>query len=394
MTKKHAIDTQLVEAGRRKEWTHGIVNPPVYHASTCIFETLADLDAAVKDPDAQLYYGRRGTPTSWALEEAMTELEPGAAGTKLTPSGVSAIAAALLAFTKPGDHVLMVDSVYEPSRGIAQSLLKAQGVETTFYDPLIGGGIADLIQDNTSVVFTESPGSLSFEVQDLPAIANAAHERGAVVILDNTWATPLYFNGFAHGADVVIHALTKYVVGHSDVMMGSVAANERHWPKLKATVYRLGLCVAPDDAYLALRGLRTMGARLRAQGDAALKIAHHFATHPEVEHVLHPALASCPGHEIWKRDFKGASGLFSLLLKRGEWADVAPLVDHMRHFRMGFSWGGYESLILPARIKPTRTAKPWVANGPLLRLHIGLEDVDDLIGDLEDGLERYVKALG
>lgn len=394
MTKKHAIDTQLVEAGRRKEWTHGIVNPPVYHASTCIFETLADLDSAVKDPDAQLYYGRRGTPTSWALEEAMTELEPGAAGTKLTPSGVSAIAAALLAFTKPGDHVLMVDSVYEPSRGIAQSLLKAQGVETTFYDPLIGGGIADLIRDNTSVVFTESPGSLSFEVQDLPAIANAAHERGAVVILDNTWATPLYFNGFAHGADVVIHALTKYVVGHSDVMMGSVAANERHWPKLKSTVYRLGLCVAPDDAYLALRGLRTMGARLRAQGDAALKIAQHFTTHPEVERVLHPALPSCPGYEIWKRDFKGASGLFSLLLKRGEWADVAPLVDHMRHFRMGFSWGGYESLILPARIKPARTAKPWVANGPLLRLHVGLEDVDDLIGDLEDGLERYVKALG
>jgi len=385
------IDTKLVEVGRRKEWTHGIVNPPVYHASTCVFHTLSDLEQATAHPDDHLYYGRRGTPTSWALEEAMTELEPGGAGTKLTPSGVSAIAAAFIAFLRPGDHLLIADTVYEPSRLITQGLLKSLGVSHDFYDPLIGSDIEKLIQPNTKVIFVESPGSLTFEVQDIPAIAKVAHEHDIVVICDNTWATPLYFNAYNHGADVVIHALTKYVVGHSDAMLGSVGANARHWPRLKNTVYRLGLCASPDDAYLGLRGLRTMSARLKQQGQAALELARRLETHDEVAKVLHPALEQCPGHTIWKRDFKGASGLFSIVLKRGEWKDLATLVDHMDYFRMGFSWGGYESLILPARFE--RTAVRWAASGPLLRLNIGLEDIEDLYSDLSKGLDRYAKAL-
>ncbi|MGD8327716.1 MAG: cystathionine beta-lyase [Sphingomonadales bacterium] len=389
MTKK--TDTRLVEAGRHKDWTMGVVNPPVFHASTCVFETLADMEHAIANPDDQLFYGRRGTPTTWALEEAMTELEDGCAGTKLTPSGVSAIAASLLAFLRPGDHVLMADSVYEPSRLICQGLLKAMNISHDFYDPLIGPGIKDLMKPNTKVVFVESPGSLTFEVQDIPAISKAAHDHDAVVICDNTWATPLYFNAYAHGADVVIHALTKYVVGHSDAMLGSVGANKQCWPRLQNMVYRLGLCAGPDDAYLGLRGLRTMGTRLRQQGGTALELARKLENHDEIAQVLHPALPNCPGHEIWKRDFTGSSGLFSIVLKRGEWANLAPMVDHMNHFRMGFSWGGYESLILPARFN--RSAKKWEAPGPLLRLNVGLEDAGDLYDDLAKGLERYAQAL-
>jgi cystathionine beta-lyase len=285
----------------------------------------------------------------------------------------------------------MADSVYEPSRLICQGLLKAMNISHDFYDPLIGPGIKDLMKPNTKVVFVESPGSLTFEVQDIPAISKAAHDHDAVVICDNTWATPLYFNAYAHGADVVIHALTKYVVGHSDAMLGSVGANKQCWPRLQNMVYRLGLCAGPDDAYLGLRGLRTMGTRLRQQGGTALELARKLENHDEIAQVLHPALPNCPGHEIWKRDFTGSSGLFSIVLKRGEWANLAPMVDHMNHFRMGFSWGGYESLILPARFN--RSAKKWEAPGPLLRLNVGLEDAGDLYDDLAKGLERYAQAL-
>ncbi|MFZ5608975.1 MAG: cystathionine beta-lyase [Pseudomonadota bacterium] len=384
--------TQLTEAGRRPEWTHGIVNPPVYHASTCVFATLAELDAAIAGPEARLYYGRRGTPTTWALEEALKDIEPGAAGVKLTPSGLSAVAACLLAVLRPGDHLLMVDSAYEPTRLLSEGLLKEMGIKTDYYDPLIGAGIAPLIQPTTKAVFAESPGSLTFEVQDLPAIAKAAHQAGAVVILDNTWATPLLFNGFQHGADMVVHALTKYVVGHSDAMLGSVAGTEKIWPRLKASVYRLGLCAGPDDAYLGLRGLRTLEVRLRQQAASALEIARWLATHPLVDRVLHPALPSCPGHELWRRDFAGASGLFAFTLKAGRRAALAPLLDHMQLFRMGFSWGGYESLILPAEPGRVRTATRWPASGPLLRLSIGLEAVEDLIADLAAGLDRLAES--
>ncbi len=385
--------TQIVHAGRRPQWTSGIVNPPVYHASTCIFESMAALDEAIAQPDKGLYYGRRGTPTTWALEDAMMTLEPGGAGCRLVPSGVAAIAASLLAVLKPGDHLLLVDSAYEPTRGIAKGLLADMQVETSYYDPMAGAAIADAIRPNTRAIFCESPGSLTFEVQDMPAIAAAAHQAGAVVILDNTWATPLYFNGFAHGADIVVHALTKYIVGHSDAMLGSVAATDTYWPRVKATIHRLGLCAGPDDAYLGLRGLRTLALRLAQHQAGALRVADWLATHPLVERVLHPALPSCPGHALWQRDFSGASGLFGVVLNAGERALLPAMVDELAHFKMGFSWGGYESLILPPNMGRIRTAQPWQAPGPLIRLHIGLEDPEDLIADLDAGLKRYAHAL-
>lgn len=386
--------TVVAQTGRKREWTQGVVNPPVYRASTCLFPTLAALDAAIADPDAGLYYGRRGTPTTWALESALTELEAGAAGTKLYPSGTAAIAAALLAVLKSGDHLLMVDSAYDPTRLFCRRMLADLGVETTFYDPLIGAGIADLIKPNTRVIFLESPGSLTFEVQDVPAIVAVARQHGIVTILDNTWATPLLFPAIAHGVDLSMQALTKYVAGHSDVMMGAVTAAPSMWDRLKAATYRLGQCTSPDDAYLALRGLRTLDTRLERHGRNALKVAQWLTTHPSVDRVLHPALPSCPGHDLWARDFAGSSGLFAFTLKRGSRRNTGPLVDHLHHFAMGFSWGGYESLVLPVEPHGLRTATRWQAPGALIRLHIGLEDPDDLIADLDAGLARYERALG
>lgn len=385
--------TQIVEAGRRREWTHGVVNPPVYHASTCVFETLAEFDAAVANPDGGLYYGRRGTPTTWALEEALTALEPGAAGTKLFPSGVAAIATCLMATLNGGDHLLMVDSAYEPTRAFCDKVLKNLGIETSYYDPTIGAGIAGLMRPTTRAVFTESPGSLTFEVQDLPAIVAAAHARDAAVILDNTWATPLLLPAIGLGVDLAMQSLTKYVGGHSDLMMGAVTANARWLPRLKAATYRLGQCAAPDDAMLALRGLRTLPLRLERHQANALAVARWLERHPLVARVLHPALPDCPGHDLWQRDFKGASGLFSFVLKRGKRGDLPALVDHLAHFKMGFSWGGYESLILPVDPAGLRTVTRWQAPGPTLRLHIGLEDPADLIADLDQGLARYAAAL-
>ncbi|MEM6834086.1 MAG: cystathionine beta-lyase [Pseudomonadota bacterium] len=386
------IDTKLVHAGRRPDWTHGVVNPPVYHASTCLFDTVAEFEAAVKNPNAGLYYGRRGTPTQWALQEALIETEPGAAGCRLTPSGVSAIAAALLGVLKSGDHLLVTDSAYEPTRSICDGLLKSQGIETEYFDPMIGSEISRLIKPNTKAVFCESPGSLTFEVQDIPAISAAAKAAGAVVIIDNTWATGLYFNPFDHGVDISIQALTKYVVGHSDAMMGCVMATERYWPRVERSVFQLGLCVGPDDAYLGLRGLRTLSVRLKQHEASAMRVAEFLWAHQHVDTVLHPALESCPGQALWRRDFKGSTGLFSFVLKAGDPALLNHFIDDMQHFKIGFSWGGYESLILPARLTGTRTATTPNFPGPLLRLHIGLEDPEDLIADLGEALERYHNA--
>lgn len=386
--------TVVAQAGRRPEWTHGIVNPPVYRASTCLFDTLADLDRAIADPDAGLYYGRRGTPTTWALEAALTELEPGAAGTKLFPSGVAAIAAALLSTLKSGDHLLMVDSAYEPTRLFCNRTLRDLGVETTYYDPLVGAGIAELFRPNTRAVFMESPGSLTFEVQDVPAIVAAAKARDIVTLIDNTWGTPLLFPALAHRVDLSVQSLTKFVVGHSDVLMGSVTAAPGVWERLRTTSYRLGQNVSPDDAYLAMRGLRTLDTRLARHGRNSVAIAEWLATHPAVAQVLHPALPSHPGHHLWARDFRGASSLFSIILSRGTRADTAALVDGLAHFGMGFSFGGYESLVLPSDPTKLRTATRWSAPGPLVRLHIGLEDPDDLKADLDAGLARYQAALG
>ena len=389
--KAKAPATRLAEAGRRAQWTRppesraGLVNPPVWHGSTILFDNLAALDAGIAAPDAGLYYGRRGTPTSWALEAALTELEPGAAGTCLYPSGVAAIAAALLSVLKAGDHLLVTDSAYEPTRLFADRTLRGLGIETTYYDPLSGAGIDALVQPNTRAILLESPGSLSFEVQDVPAIVAVARAHNITTILDNTWATPLLFPAIAHGIDMSVQALTKYVAGHSDVMMGAVTATKAHFPALRSASYRLGYCVGPDDAFLTLRGLRTLGVRLAQQGKSALKIAHWLAAHPAVERVLHPALPGSPGHANWARLCRAAAGLVTFVLEQGQRRDTAALIDDLDHFGIGFSWGGYESLVVPSDPAKIRTATSWTDSDPLVRLSIGLEDPADLIADLERG---------
>jgi len=380
--------TRLVVAGRRKEWTQGIVNPPVWRASTMLFDDVATLRAAVKRPNDGLYYGRRGAPTQWSLAEALTELEPGAAGTTLHPSGTAAITTALLAVLAPGDELLMVDSAYEPTRAFCEGLLKRIGVTTRYYDPSVRGeAIEALFSERTRAIFMESPGSLTFEVQDVPAIAAAARARGVVSLIDNTWATPLLFPAIGHGVDVSILSCTKYVCGHSDVMMGSVTAVPGLFETIRKTGQGLGHCVGPDDAFLAARGLRTMGIRLKAHEAAALEVARWLCDQPLVTAVLHPGLPGCPGHDLWQRDFSGASGLFAFAI-RGDDAARVRLVDALRFFGIGFSWGGYESLALPIDPERLRTARAWESPGPMIRLQIGLEDPADLIGDLAQALDK------
>lgn len=384
--------TRLVAAGRRAEWTQGIVNPPVWRASTILFDSIADLRAAVASPNDRLYYGRRGTPTQWALADALTEIEPGAAGTMLYPSGVAAVTAALISALKPGDELLMVDSAYEPTRRFCRHVLDPMGINTRFYDPTIGAGIADLCHDRTRAIFMESPGSLTFEVQDVPAICTVAKARGIVTLLDNTWATPLYFSALAHGVDISILACTKYIGGHSDLMLGSITATAEYFDGIRRMAQLFGQCVSPDDAALALRGLRTLDIRMARHHDNALAVARWLSDQPQVARVLHPALPGCPGHNIWSRDFSGASGLFSIVLKGGDEAACNSLVDGLAHFGIGFSWGGYESLALPFNPAGLRSATQWQAEGPTVRLHIGLEDPADLIEDLAAGLARYPAA--
>jgi cystathionine beta-lyase len=383
---KCAPATRLVQAGRRAEWTGdprlggGVVNPPVWRASTILYDNVADLDSRGRDTHDRLFYGRRGTPTQWALADALTALEPGAAGTLLYPSGVAAIAAGLLALLSPGDHLLMVDSAYDPTRSLCDGLLSRLGVRTTYYCPLIGTGIADLITPATKLIFLESPGSLTFEVQDIPAITAIARERGIATMLDNTWATPLFFPALRHGVDVTMMSLTKYVSGHSDALMGSLTATPALWPRLREGAYQLGQHVAPDDCALMLRGLRTLDVRIRRSGESSLAVAQWLAAHPAVGTVLHPALPGCAGHALWQRDFSGTSGLFAFTLKGANQAQRAACVDALSLFGIGYSWGGYESLVVPAN--PPRSAVPWRADGPLVRLSIGLEDPADLIADL------------
>ena len=383
--------TRLMGAGRRAEWTQGIVNPPVWRASTILYDDVAALRGnAGRDTHHRLYYGRRGTPTQWSLADALTEMEPGAEATFLYPSGVAAVMGALLAVLGPGDELLMVDSAYDPTRALCNGLLKRFGVTTRYYDPLIGAGIADLIGDNTAAIFMESPGSLTFEVQDVPAICAAAKARGVVTLLDNTWATSLLFPAMKHGVDLSILACTKYIGGHSDVMLGSVTATAQLWPKLRDTAHQLGQYVSPDDAFLGSRGLRTLDVRLARHGESALRVAHWLEAQPGVARVLHPALPSCPGHDVFTRDFTGASGLFGFILDGGDERARAALIDTLELFGIGYSWGGFESLVVPA--DPHRTASRWQAEGPLVRLQIGLEDADDLIADLDRGLAAFRAA--
>jgi cystathionine beta-lyase len=387
--------TKAVEAGRRPEWTQGVVNVPVWRASTILYDSVAELrERGAKDTHHKLFYGRRGTPTQWSLAEALTELEPGAEATLLFPSGVAAVATALLAVLSPGDELLLADSVYDPTRNLAAGLLKRMGIATTFYDPMIGEGIAALVNERTKAIFLESPGSLTFEVQDVPAIVGVAKDKGLTTLIDNTWATPLLLPAIGMGIDYSILACTKYIGGHSDVMLGSVTAAKGQYERLRAATYQLGQCASPDDAYLGARGLRTLAVRLRQHGEAGLRIAQWLKGRPEVARVLHPSLPECPGHEAFMRDFKGPAGLFSFVLRGGDEAARAALIDGLEHFGIGYSWGGFESLAIPVDPQRYRTATRWEAEGPVVRLQIGLEDPDDLIADLDAGLARFRAAAG
>ncbi len=376
-------ETRLVVAGREFA-EHGIVNPAVYHASTITFPTVK----ALHDRAQPYTYGRRGTPTSRAVETAIAALE-GGHDCKISSSGLAAVTTTLLAFLKTGEHVLIPDTVYLPVRQLCDSVLKGLGIETTYYDPLIGRGIAGLIRANTKVVYCESPGSQTMEVQDIPAIADVAHGKNCIVILDNTWAGGFFFNAFAHGCDVSVQAATKYIVGHSDAMLGSTVCNEKTWGQFKQTFETMGQFAGPDDMYLALRGLRTMSVRLERHMRNATAVAEWLRSRNEVDSVLYPALSNAPGHAVWKRDFSGASGLFSVVLKPAPEQALAVMLDDLSLFGMGFSWGGFESLVVP--FKPVRTATTWTAPGPCLRFHIGLESPDDLIDDLKQGFERLKK---
>jgi cystathionine beta-lyase len=382
-------DTLIVAAGRDPESHFGVVNPPIYRASTILYPTVAALEAPRQVRG--VYYGRGGTPTTFALEDAIAALD-GAHGAVITGSGKTAIAQALLAFLRAGDHLLMVDSAYAPTRQFCDRVLSRFGVETTYYDPLIGAGIEQVIRPNTRVIFLESPGSLTFEVQDVPAITGVARGRGVLTMLDNTWATPLYFKAFNHGIDVSIQAATKYTGGHSDLMMGIVTCTEMLYEPLRKGMYDLGSYVSPDDCYQALRGLRTLSVRLERHQANALRLATWLRGRPEVARVLYPALPDDPGHALWRRDFLGASGLFGVILRPCSKAAVAAMVEGLELFGMGYSWGGYESLIIPTQPERYRTATTWQAEGPCLRIHAGLEDPDDLIADLAAGFERLNRA--
>lgn len=385
------INTRLAHGGYNPRDYHGFVNPPVVHASTVLFP-----DAGTMDRRAQKYtYGTRGTPTTDALAEAVNELE-GAAGTIMVPSGLAAVTVPFLGFAKAGDHVLVVDSVYHPTRHFCDTILTRLGVETEYYDPMIGGDIARLIRPNTTIVHTEAPGSNTFEMQDIRVTADAAHAAGAVVMMDNTWATPLYFRALDFGVDVSMHAATKYPSGHSDVLFGTVSANAAHWDQLREANVTLGVCPSPDDSYQILRGLRTMGVRLERHQESALELARWLESRDDVMKVLHPALPSFEGHEIWKRDFKGASGLFSFVLKEPDASmhktRAYAFLDALKIFGLGYSWGGYESLAVTPNLTDRKIAKA-PAGGPVIRLQIGLEDVADLKRDLEAGFSA-ARAAG
>jgi cysteine-S-conjugate beta-lyase len=382
-------ETTLVTAGRDTKAQKGFVNPPVVHGSTVLYPTAEDLHAH----RGEFQYGRRGTPTTKALQQALMALEgPQCAGVGLAPSGLAAITTTLLAVLKAGDHVLVCDNAYRPTRNFCNGLLTRFGVETTYFDSLIGAGVAQLFKPNTKAVLVEAPGSQSFEMPDVPAIAAVAHAHGALVIDDNTWATPLYHRSLEQGVDISMQAATKYIGGHSDIMFGTISANARAWPQIAEAIQLLGVCAGPDDVFLALRGLRTLAVRLAQHHRSGLEMARWLATRPEVMRVLHPALETDPGHTIWQRDFTGASGLFSIVLKPAPQKAVDALLDTVKLFGMGYSWGGFESLVIPFDCAGYRTATQWAPGGPTLRLHIGLENVEDLKADLERGFAAFNAA--
>ncbi len=389
-------ETRAVHAGRHPERADGAVNPPVIRASTILAPTLAEWESRGRRlvaGEPGTYYGRFGTETHHALEEAVTALE-GGFRTRLFPSGYAACAAAILACVSSGDHLLLPDSVYYPVRKFAGSMLARLGVETSFYDPTLGARIEEQLRPNTRAIYLESPGSLSFEVQDVPAITAVARARGVRTLMDNTWATPLYFKPLAHGVDLSVQAATKYLVGHSDAMLGYVTTTESAWRDLARAADDLGYAVGPDDAYLAQRGLRTLPVRLARHAATGLALAEWFRRQPEVVRVMHPALADDPGHALWKRDFSGASGLFGVLLRPMDKPALAALTDGLELFGLGASWGGYESLLVPWSPASMRTATAWSHPGPCIRVHAGLEATEDLVADLERGFARLRARAG
>jgi cystathionine beta-lyase len=385
----HKSETRLVTAGRDTKAQKGFVNPPVFHGSTVLYPTAEDLHAH----RGEFQYGRHGTPTTRALQDVLMALEgPQCAGVGLVPSGLSAISTTLLAVAKAGDHILVCDNAYRPTRNFCNGMLARYSVETTYFDPLIGAGVEKLFRPNTRAVLVEAPGSQSFEMPDIPAIAAVAHARGVLVIDDNTWATPLYHRSLELGVDISMQAGTKYIGGHSDIMFGTISATAKAWPIIAENIRLLGVCAGPDDVYLALRGMRTLSVRLAQHHRSGLEMARWLQQRPEVQRVLHPALENDPGHAIWKRDFTGASGLFSIVLQPKPQKAVDAMLDSLKLFGMGFSWGGFESLAIPFDCSGYRTAAKWAPGGPTLRLHIGLENVEDLKADLERGFTVFNAA--
>lgn len=381
--KKQDDKTRLVHVGRDTVQSKGFVNPPLYRGSTVLFPTMRSLT----EGGYGYWYGRKGSPTFETLESALNELE-GADDTILTPSGLSAITTTLLSLLKPGDHVLVTDSAYLPTRSFCDQTLRGLGIETSYYDPRIGANIEQLLQENTKVIFLESPGSQTFEVQDIPAIQKVASAKGIYTVIDNTYATPLNFRPLDFGIDVSLHSGTKYFIGHADAMIGTVSAKGQVAKTIRDTSYLLGICAGPEDTLLALRGLRTLAVRLEHHERAALELARWLEARSEVEAVLHPGLSSHPDHEIFKRDFKGSTGLFSIVLAPVSQSALERMIDGLELFAMGWSWGGYESLVVPFDPRPYRTATEWLYKGPALRFHIGHEDIDDLKADLTAGFER------
>jgi cystathionine beta-lyase len=379
--------TRLVTAGRKTEEHFGFINTPIFRGSTVLYPDAASM----RGPRPRFSYGTKGTPTTEALELAWTEIA-GAAGTVLAPTGLAAVTLALMTALKAGDHLLVTDSAYLPTRHFCETVLARMGVETTYYDPLLGAGIESLIRENTTSVLVEAPGSQSFEVQDVPAIAEVAHRHGMCVIMDNTWATPLFFPPHERGVDLAIEAGTKYLGGHSDLLLGLVSANSTWYRRLRQTFDAFAMCAGPEDTFLALRGLRTMELRLREAEKQGLALAQWFAARPEVKQVLHPGLPGAPGHEIWKRDFLGSTGLFSIILQPCSERAVDAMLDGLELFSMGYSWGGYESLVIPFDCATYRTATTWNPGGPGLRFQVGLEDIEDLQADLDAGFARLRAA--
>ena len=385
--KQHNKATQVGRLGRAPQKFMGAVNTPVFRATTMLFATVADLEADVRGEYEGIGYGLHGLPTVTDLQDAIAELEGGHAALAV-PSGLTATTLPLLALANPGDHILVTDSVYGPTRRFCDLHMKRLGVEVSYYDPLLGADIARLFRPNTRIVFAESPGSLTFDVQDIPAIAEVAHARNALVVIDNSWATPLNFRAFDRGADVSVHAATKYIAGHSDTLLGLIVGSAATFPKLHRLWTDMGVTASSDDCFMGLRGLRTLAARLARQQASGIKVAEWLRTRPEVREVIHPALPGSRGHELWKRDFAGATSLFGIVLNPVAKERIDALLDGMRLFGMGWSWGGFESLLIPIYPERTRTASRWEAGGPMLRLYVGLEDPDDLIADLADGLAR------